>query len=142
MSKAVWLKRVAIGALATSLVGALGGCGGGGDDGPPPPALSFSPEQVSLTTTAGSTFTVTATAGRTYSQMVYVKIIDQGGVIVPTVSLTYVSPTVYQATFTLQSGLSLGPHVGRFEVHLCTDPACNSDVEGSPSYLPYAITIQ
>lgn len=120
----------------------MSGCGGGGDNGPPPPALRFSPEQVTITQAAGTTFTVTASATRTYSQTVYVMIIDLGGVIVPTVSLAYLSPTVYQATFTLQSGLSLGPHVGRFEVRLCNDPTCNSQVDGSPSYLPYVITIQ
>lgn len=132
--------------LALPLV--LAACGGGGDEAPPPPpqpALTFNPSPVTASVPQANTVTalqVTATSSRTYQQMVYVMVIDPVGVINPYgVTITPLSATVYQAQLTTVAGLSLGHHTGQFEVRVCYDSGCQSQVPGSPSYLPYDINV-
>lgn len=141
-----FLESCARPALALSLVCSLAACGGGGDEASPPQsALAFSPSPVTASVPQANTVTtlqVTATSSRTYQQMIYVMVVDSVGVINPYgVTVTPLSATVYQAQLTTASGLSLGHHTGQFEVRVCYDAACQSQVPGSPSYLPYDINV-
>lgn len=139
------LHRAAL-ALLLAFASLLASCGGGGGgDSAPPYQLSFSPGTLATTYAQGSsqTVSVTATLDRTVSQTVNVAIVDSAGVIEPTVQLTALTPTSYQATLTAKSTLSVGEHVGSLKVHLCYDnPAiCNTPLPGSPFSLPYTFTV-
>lgn len=133
-------------ALLLAFAGLLASCGGGGGgDSAPPYQLSFSPGTLATTYAQGSsqTVSVTATLDRTVSQTVNVAIVDSAGVIEPTVQLTALTPTSYQATLTTKSTLSVGEHVGSLKVHLCYDNPgiCSSPLPGSPFSLPYTFTV-
>lgn len=133
-------------ALWLAFAGLLASCGGGGGgDATPPYQLSFSPSTLAATYAQGSSqaVSVTATLDRTVSQTVNVAIVDSAGVIEPTVQLTALTATSYQATLSTKPTLSVGEHVGSLKVHLCFDnPAtCNSPLPGSPFSLPYTFTV-
>lgn len=134
-------------ALGGFLALALNACGGsgGGDAAPAPYQLSFAPGSLTVSYAQGTsqTVSVTATLDRTVAQPVYVGIVDSVGVIEPTVQVSPVTPTSYQATLTLKSTLSAGEHAGSLQVRLCHDSAatCNSPLPGSPFSLPYTFTV-
>lgn len=135
----------AVSGLLLASVGFLVSCGGGGDSGPPPYHLSFSPSSLITSYAQGTSqlVSVTATLDRTVSQTVNVAIVDTIGVIEPTIQLTPVTQTSYQATLTTKSTLSVGQHVGSLQVRLCYDNplTCNSPLPGSPFSLPYTFTV-
>jgi hypothetical protein len=146
--------------LLALLLTACGG-GGGGTSGTPttpgapgapvtppvtPPAsgaaLRFTPPTVSASWEAGTSAAVSVTADVNRPSdfdgaNVYAYVIDQTGVILPTVRVTSNSALQYTVVLQTSPSLAAGQYKGNFTVNLCRDTACAQHFPGSPMQLPY-----
>lgn len=126
------------------LVAVLSSCGGGSQ---PNPALVFSPQQIELNTRAGSPSRVTVQAQvRNPSNFgnastVYAVVVDPDQVLQGTPTLTQNDSENYTAELVFSPTLQAGVHQGQFLVKLCRDAQCASQFPGSPSRLPYKLTV-
>jgi hypothetical protein len=124
----------------------LAGCGGGGggDDGDDA-ALTFSPTTLSASVVSGTsaTLTVQATASNPslFTGAVFVFVVDSASVLLPGVELAAVDSRTVSATLHTSPALPVGRHQGTFQIQLCNDPNCSSQIAGSPVPLPYDLTV-
>ncbi len=149
--------------VVLSLLMGLSACGGGGgsapssgnsgNNGTPPTsggttatALSFSPALVSSNYQAGSSvsFTVVATPNNPSdfngATTIYTLIVDNTGVITKDFTINRAGDS-YFATMHTSPSIPEGKYRGNFSVLLCRDSACQSQFPGSPSSLPFEITV-
>ena len=138
--------RSIAGALwALFLVVALAACGGGGGGSDGGAALTFSPATVTANVASGTSATITVRATATdtsiFSGTVYVYIVDSAHVLTSSVELTSVDSRTVSATIHTLPTLAAGRYQGTFQIHLCNDASCASQVRGSPVPLPYDLTI-
>jgi len=132
----------------------LSACGGGGGGGsaaagaaPAGPAVTFTPAKVSASFPTGTAASLTATATINRpsdfdgASAVYATIVDDTGVILPAAQITQTGSTQYSARLTTVSNLTPGTHTGSFSLRLCRDAACTSQFPGSPTALPYELTV-
>jgi hypothetical protein len=126
------------------MVVGLAGCGGGGDDGDDA-ALTFSPTTVTASVVAGTsaTLTVRATASNPslFTGSVFVFVVDSASVLLPAVELALVDSRTVSATLHTSPALPVGRHQGTFQIQLCNDANCTSQIAGSPVPLPYDLTV-
>jgi Viral BACON domain len=124
---------------------ALAACGGGGGNEGGGATLTFSPATVAANVTSGSSATVTvrATASDTslFSRALYVYVVDSEQVLTPSIELAPIDSTTISATLHTSPALAEGRHQGTFQIQLCNDTSCTSQVRGSPIPLPYDLTI-
>jgi sugar lactone lactonase YvrE len=156
--------------LALLLTACGGGGGGGGATATPPvssapptatptpsnpapptqpasaPTLRFTPATVRANWEAGASMSVSASADVNKPSdfdgpNVYAYLVDDTGVILPTIKVT--QNTALQYTFVLQTSPSLaaGQYTGNFKVSVCRDAGCAQHYPGSPMQLPYAFQV-
>jgi hypothetical protein len=128
------------------------GCGGGGSDsaatpgsGAAPYVLTFVPTKLTASVPLGTSVAlpVNATLDRTVAQVVNAAVIDNTGVILPTLTLAATSSrTSYNITLHTSPTLAAGRYTGSLQIKLCFDTpsVCASPLPGSPWQLPYDIT--
>jgi hypothetical protein len=133
--------------LALGLTACGGGGGGGGGDGGGgnTSAVSFNPSTLTGNVQVGhsTSLTVRATARdpSQFSGSLYVFVVDPNHIITSTVSLAAVDSTTMSATVYTSPSLSTGHYQGSWQVQLCKDANCASQIPGSPVALPYDITV-
>lgn len=134
---------VALWALVLALVLAACGGGGGGDGGSA--VLSFTPSTVTANVASGSSATVTVRASANnaslFSSPLYVYVVDSAQVLLPSIELAQVDSLTISATLHTSPALAAGRHQGSFQIQLCNDASCTSQIAGSPVPLPYDLTI-
>jgi len=127
---------------SVSLLAACGG-GGGGDSGTA--LLSFTPSTVTANVASGTsaTLTVRASTGNPslFSGPLYVYVVDSAQVLLPGIELAQVDSRTMSATLHTSPALAAGRHQGTFQIQLCNDASCTSQIAGSPVPLPYDLTI-
>lgn len=156
-------------ALLALLLAACGGGGGGGSSNnsggatgtapsptvpttPPAPtvpvaypALTFQPATVYAAWPAGKSIAVGVTADAThpadFTGKIYAYVVDQTGVILPSLSINALSDTRYAVSLQTSPNLAPGEYKGNFTVNVCRDQACTSHYPGSPMQLPYAFQV-
>lgn|GEM_PF-6918598 len=140
--------------FAVGFLGLLAACGGGGGSDSPQgsssgdtgEALSFTPQTLSSTYQSGAAPYLSARAElRNFETVrgkdVYVVIVDSDHVLLSAPKSQGLNVTSYEIGVTLSPTLSVGRHQGKLEIRLCQDPACSAQFAGSPSYLPYDLTV-
>ncbi|MDG0833204.1 BACON domain-containing protein [Roseateles saccharophilus] len=136
---AIWGLMLALGLVA------CGGGGGGGGGGGNTSAVSFNPSILTGNVQVGhsTSLTVRATARdpSQFSGQLYVFIVDPNHVITSTVSLAAVDSTTMSATVYTSPNLAAGHYQGSWQVQLCKDSGCATQIPGSPVALPYDITV-
>ncbi len=119
-------------------------CGGGGSGGESAP-LTFAPSTLTANVASGSsaTLTVRATASdlSLFGSTVYVYVVDSAQVLTSSVELARVDSKTISATLHTKPTLAEGRYQGAFQIQLCNDANCTSQVRGSPVPLPYDLTI-
>ena len=142
------MRSIAAALWAILLVAALAACGGGGgggggDGGGAP--LTFSPATVTANVASGQSATVTVRATATdlslFGNKLYVYVVDGARVLTPSVELAAIDNRTISATLHTSPALAEGRHQGTFQIQLCNDANCTSQVRGSPVPLPYDLTI-
>ncbi|MES2117357.1 MAG: quinoprotein amine dehydrogenase, partial [Pseudomonadota bacterium] len=135
---------------ALTLACLLTACGGGGGGGTTAPAasaaLTFAPNPLAISVSAGTsaTATVNASVNRPAdfdSSAVFAYLVDGAGVLLPNAQLLHDSSLAYHATVQTVPTLAAGRYQGNFTVKLCRDSACASQYPGSPMLLPYDIQV-
>ncbi|WP_341678008.1 hypothetical protein [Niveibacterium sp. SC-1] len=141
--------------FAVTFLGLLAACGGGGggDDsaqgssaGASGEALSFTPQTLSSTYESGTAPYVSVRAElrdleAVRGKDVYVVIVDSDHVLLGAPMGQGFNVNAYQVGVTLSPTLAVGRHQGKLEIRLCQDAACSAQFAGSPSYLPYDLTV-
>lgn len=134
--------------LACLLTACGGGGGGGGGTTAPAAsaALTFAPNPLAISVSAGTsaTATVNASVNRPAdfdSSAVFAYLVDGAGVLLPNAQLLHDSSLAYHATVQTAPTLAAGRYQGNFTVKLCRDSACTSQYPGSPMLLPYDIQV-
>lgn len=141
-------------AIGLSIV--LSACGGGGggsstsDNANANPSsrgaiLSFSPSTLTASIETGTSASLTVRASvldpSRFSSSVYVIVADNANVLSPGVELSRIDQTTFLATLHTSPSITVGHQTGSFQVKLCNDPNCTSEVNGSPIPLPYDLTV-
>ncbi|MEO7496194.1 MAG: BACON domain-containing carbohydrate-binding protein [Massilia sp.] len=139
--------------LLALLLGACGGGGGGGSGGSSgggpgasSPALTLSPSPLVQTITAGTSKMMTVNASVTRPSdfagiaTLYTLIVDEAKVLSPNPGLAQ-DGNQFVATLFSSPSLEPGSYKGIFQIHLCRDARCTSEVPGSPVSLPYDFTV-
>lgn len=139
------MRSVGAALWAICLAWALTACGGGGGGDGGTALLSFTPSTVTANVASGTsaTLTVRATTGNPslFSGPVYVYVVDSAQVLLPSIELAQVDSRTISATLHTSPALAAGRHQGSFQIQLCNDAACASQIAGSPVPLPYDLTI-
>lgn len=123
-----------------------GGGGGGGSGGSAPPtvaaALQFTPEKLVAEFDPGVSVPLSVTARPTFatSGTVYVIVVDNSGVINPTLNLVAQPDGSYLAQLST-AALPTGRYTGQLEVRVCPVATCVQQFAGSPVMLPYDFTV-
>lgn len=134
----------ALWALLLALALAACGGGGGGADGGSA-VLSFTPSTVTANVASGTSATVTVRASANnpslFSGPLYVYVVDSAQVLLPSIELAQVDSRTISATLHTSPALAAGRHQGSFQIQLCNDASCSSQIAGSPVPLPYDLTI-
>lgn len=132
-------------ALALLLTSCGGGGGGGGGSDSTSAALSFSPATLSANIAVNSSATLTVRATATdpgmFNAGVYVLIVDNAGLLLPSIELAMVDTTTFSVTLHTSPTMAVGRYQGSFPVHLCVDSQCTREYAGSPVNLPYDLTV-
>lgn len=130
------------------LLSFLTACGGGGGGGSTAPssssaALTFSPSSITETYFEGDSIAISimATVNIAPSGNVYAYIIDNTGIVSTNATVAMGPGGGYIATINTSPILPVGHYQGVFQVKLCPDAACKSQYQGSPSLLPFDITV-
>jgi hypothetical protein len=156
-------------ALISAICLTLTACGGGGSSTTPTTEIPTTPNSTTQTPSAENLTTQTSTPAlllspspllatlyegesqklnlkavvntTTLDGSVFVLVIDNSGVIDPSILLTLESPDHYNAVLTTKASLTLGTHTGNLDILLCRDSACNQQYPGSPVKAPYTFTV-
>jgi len=140
-SKAHMTHSARLAVLLALLLSACGGAGGAsGGDGS---WLTFQPDPVSVVAmpSTTNTFSISATATRTFTQPVNVLLEDLGRKTTGAPLVTAYSDTSYSALFAVSGALTPGSHTGEILVKVCFDDplTCAAPAPGSPWRIPYSI---
>ncbi len=154
-----YLIIVLIAALTSACGGGGGGSGGGGGgssgggsavSGTPASqanGIAFSPSALEVAQKPGTTppidVTVSVNDPSLFSGVstVYAVITDPSGVLAPTVQISRLNNTQYYASLSVSPSLAAGNYQGNFQLKLCSDSQCQSQVPGSPWVFPYNINV-
>jgi hypothetical protein len=118
----------------------LSSCGGGGGGGGP--ALTLTPAILTLAYGQGSPPEVTLTAELNRSAAtVHVQVVDGAGLLAGAPTIAQTGATTYLIGLEISPAVPEGHYTDQFEVRLCPDPACTTQLPGSPVTLPYDITV-
>lgn len=140
------MRSVGAALWASFLTLALAACGGGGGgDSGGSAVLSFTPGTVSANVAFGTSATITVRASTAnpslFSGALYVFVVDSAQVLLPNIELAQVDSRTVSATLHTSPALASGRHQGTFQIQLCNDPTCASQIAGSPVPLPYDLTV-
>jgi hypothetical protein len=137
--------------LLTLFLTACGGGGGGGSGATSASSaassapVTFAPATVTANVASGTSATITIRASTTdvslFSSALYVFVVDSAHVLAPSVELAPIDAKTMSATLHTLPTLAPGRYQGTFQVQLCNDTNCQSQVRGSPVALPYDLTI-
>jgi hypothetical protein len=132
-------------ACLAMLLAACGGGGGGGESGASNGPVTFAPATVTANVASGTSATITVRATATdvslFSSRLYVFVVDSAHVLAPGVELAPIDAKTMSATLHTLPTLAPGRYQGSFQVQLCNDANCQSQVRGSPVALPYDLTV-
>ncbi len=144
MYRAMRPRLIATIALFAAILG-VAGCGSGGSEDDEP-AVTFTPETLTheygyaQPTSFGAI--VYATHPKDFqNKTIYAYVIDTQGVITPQVIVVLQDEKSAKVTFTPAAKLAVGVHQGSFQIRLCKDQQCNSELRGSPVSVPYKLTV-
>jgi outer membrane protein assembly factor BamB len=152
--KRMFFKKLTTRCLLTLVYFGLCGCGGSDNDidgtssssGGSAPTLkvSFMPAQLQaeLIQTSSTEWTVTATVEGPNVGTIYVKVVDNGGVILNPIDFDQLSSRHYRTSFRISPKLLSGEYSSNLRFHFCSDPACETPYPGSPWYLPYKLSVK
>lgn len=122
----------------------ISGCGGGGGTSSPPvPAITLSANTVAATYVAGTStaLSIVATSTASLAGNLYAKVVDPGGVLQPTVTLTPGTGQSYTVGLTTSNSLGVGHYTGSFQVSLCYDSGCAQPLPGTPASVVFDFTV-
>ncbi|MES2148316.1 MAG: quinoprotein amine dehydrogenase [Pseudomonadota bacterium] len=111
------------------------------------PAVTFTPQTLRASVQAGNSMAMQVVASIAHpadfagATMVYVYIVDDTGVILPTTQIVQAGTNTYQATLYTAPTLKQAVYSGHFTLKLCRDSACATQFPGAPVPLPYEITV-
>jgi len=109
------------------------------------PALTFSPSTINTEQFENKSVTIELQATSNLSldenDPIYIKIIDEVGVIKTDINLTFISSTTYDVELFLSDTLNPGSYNGSLEIQVCNSLSCTQQYDGSPITLNYDINI-
>lgn len=117
-------------------------CSGGGGGGTPAFAVTFAPATVSLAYGHGSPPEVALTARLNRDPgTAHVVLVDPAGLLAAAALIVKTGATTYSVELEISPAVAEGHYTGQFEVRLCADAGCSSQLADSPFTLPYDITV-
>lgn len=121
----------------------LAGCSGGGGDDDPTYRISAAPATVTLAYGQGAQPSVelSLTLNRAVPAGTQVVFVDTASILASTPLITPVGAASYSAQLEPRASLAEGRYTGSFELRLCTDTGCSTQLPGSPVALPYDIVV-